>query len=401
MATQAKQQKIVLDSLGLAKYSKLHTKDLGSQPIVDGQAIQITLPQNGLAHTIYCSIQLSVTIAGTITGGVWANRPPAPVAAIKNISITNNANLYIRNLSGWGHYMYERHVGVMGGMDWFTGSTAPLFSANNATYLGTASASRPVGGALITAGTYSFNMSFPITLPFNHAGDAGLIVLQQSQSYWYLTVQIGNLLSSLSATGGSTDIIQGLVGTGLTYSYTGSIAFGLKYWDIVNPALFDYSQLLSHYVQVNEQFGSSPTLGINTIQPARNDIYTLFINECCNSSTLNSVANVSQAVPVASLSQLVLSYAGAIVGQSDQYGPLLCRNYWENELPNVDGTWVYDMRLTRGIPGKPDSLAGINNQQITDLIMTFNLASLTLNSPTIRTVMQSLRPLSQVVQFQG
>lgn len=378
----------MMSSYILAQVSKPHTKDLGTQNIVDGGTITYTLPQNGLMHTLYVTIALTVTITGTVTSGTWSNRPAAPFSALSAIQVTNNANLYVRNISGWGNYLWNRACGVIAAQDAFSDGNQDAFSTVNGGLLGVTGASRPVAGANLAAGTFTFNMSFPIQFPLNKAGDDGLIVLQQSQSYWYLYLQFATLVSNLGATGGTSSIINTLVGTGLSYAISGTVTVGLYYWDIVRPDYFDYSQLLKNYTQVNETF-MTPATGVNIIQPPRNDTYVLFINEVVdNGAAVNGSSR---------LTQLQLSYAGAIIGYSDQYVSLANKYYWDHQALPVDGTWAYDFRLTRGLPGKPDMLAGINNQKITDLLMNFTLSGATTN-PQTRTVMGSVRPITQQIQ---
>lgn len=387
--TQGKQQRPKINSYILAQVSKQHTKDLGTFNLTDGGATTITLPQNGLMHTLYLTFQISLTIAGTVSSGIWNARPAVPFAAINSLQVTNNANLYIRNISGWGNYLWNRASGIILPQDPFNTGSSEGFASNNGVALGYSGSSRPVAGANIAAGTFNFNMTVPIQFPLNMAGDDGLIVLQQSQSYWYLIINMANLISPLSATGGTSAIINTLVGTGLSYTLSATVSVGLLYWDIVRPDYFDYSDLLGNYTQINEQF-MTPVNGVNVIQPPRNDTYVAFINE---------VTNNGAAVAVSTLSQLQLTYAGAIVGYSDQYLSLLNKYFYDHHAAPVDGTWMYDWRYARGLPGKADKLLGINNQKITDLNMNFTLATGgSLTNPSARTVMVSVRPISQQIQ---
>lgn len=380
----------VLDGLTLARRSKFHSKDLGSQAIVDGATLSWQLPPTGLLHRIWVTVTLSVTIAGTVTGGTWQNRPPVPYTAINNISFGNNSATLIRNVSGWGNYKYERAVCIEDVFDPLGAGVAYSFSNATQLLLGTTGGSRPTAGAAIAAGTFTFNHTFPISLSISNAAELGLIVLQQDQSYWTLAIQMGTLISNLSATGGTSALVNALAGTGLSYSIAAgsNITVGIDYFDPLDPTQWDYSQLLSHYVQVTEM-SQAPIIGNNIITIPKLDVLSVIINE---------VINNNAPVADANLTALSVQYAGSQVAYADQKGTLNTKYMWAHGgVPPIDGTWVYDMGQRKGIPGRRDAMDGIDNSKITGLQCVYTLSGVALTNAIQNTTMEAIRPITQAV----
>lgn len=333
----------------------------GTQSIVDNGLIHWELPRTGLGCRMVLSVRLSVTVAGTVTSGTIAAQ--APYNAIKNIKFGPNGNIIMRNHSGWGAYKHNR---IRECLDPLSDGATNKFASNSQTSLGVSSTNRPVPLANIAATTYVFNLAIPLPIAYNQAGEEALLKLQ-NETIYSLDVQIGNLVSSLSATGGTSDIFTSLVGTGLSYTVSGQMSLGLEYFRWLDDRIFDYSDQTNSFLAVLEQ--QFPLVaGNNYIQPPRTDVFTMLIFEV--------IGNGGTPVPDAKITNQSLTYANSMqLWSSDRYTALVNDYFMHNGLAPMDGVWAIDLGLRSGVPDRRDIFDSINNRNIVDFTLGVQIDS--------------------------
>lgn len=333
----------------------------GAQTIVDNGLIHYELPRTGLGSKMILSVRLSVTVAGTVTGGTIAAQ--APYNAIKNLQFGPNGNIIMRNHSGWGAYKHNR---IRECVDPLSDGATNKFAANSQTSLGISSTGRPVPGAAIAATTYVFNLAIPLPIAYNQAGEEALLKLQ-NETIYSLDIQIANLVASLSATGGTSDIFVGLTGTGLSYTVSGQVSLSLEYFRWLDDRIFDYSDQTNSILAVLEQ--QFPlTTGNNFIQPPRTDVFTMML--------LEIVGNGGTPVPDAKITNLSMTYANSMqLFSGDRYTTIVDDYYLHNGLAPMDGLWAIDLGLRSGVPDRRDIFDSINNRNIVDFTLGVQIDS--------------------------
>lgn len=371
--------------------SKVKKRRLGlsvNNKFVEGGISSFQLPQAGLANTLWIWIQGTIVVAGTISGGTWATYPlPAPFSLVNRMSFYSNNNYRYRDLAGWSWYKWVRD---RYGWDYQTACPGIGFSPDVQLTIGNniASGNKIVAGANVAAGTYHFSIAMPVPVSYNWAGDTGLIALSTENVLHYLDLSWGTAVGSIGATGGSSSLINGLTGSGISVTATVNIAAELDYFmptpDMVGRMANFTSQYMAAYDQTFFNIGPGP----NVVQPPPTDYYTWLQLEL-----VNNAAPIGQT----SITNAQWQYAGQVFDFLD-YGPVFAtRNAWLHKNIPLDGTLTYDFGTRLGNPMRRDRYDSFNNQSVTGLQLGFQLpGGLSITQPAqISAVYESLRPFQQ------
>lgn len=352
------------------------------QAWTDGGLVNYQLPQAGLTSMGMLYVSATITIAATtITGGHFRGWPyPAPMSILKNVSLGSNQNLSLINSSGWGLYKWVRE---RYGRDLFRTSNNDFFaSSNTCAALGMGNALNPVvPGATPAAGTYTINFALPIPIAYNRELYTGLLFLQNNSVLYTLGLQFGNITGGIGANGGTNDLFDGLVGTGITVTANVNTRFDLE--TVLIPA--GYPPNTSMFMSLQESV--FPLIqGDNAIQPPVNDIYTLIMLELCNNKLQVPQANISNGVFLYSLNQRRFQ---------ESFPTKSAWDYWLKGAPPSDGLIVYDMGIRKGLKDKRDVYDAFNNSQVTGFQLQFNNSqAITAPAQTTFTA-ESLRFITQ------
>lgn len=350
------------------------------QPWSDGGVANFTLPQTGLASCLMINIAATITVAGTITSGKWKGWPnPAPFGIIRNLSLSSNQNLQIRNHSLWGMYKWLR---MRYAFDPFA-TPAGSYSAGTNTLIGVgALAIQP--GANVTAGTYVVNMSFPMPIAYNRECLTGLLMLQNNSIQYILSLQYGNITGGISATGGTNDLFNTLIGTSLVITAAVNVTCDIEIMQI--PA--NYPPNLSMFMSVLEYSQTPINTGQNVVKPSVSDVFTMFLLE---------VVNNGLPVPPANITTATYVYSGNLRRYDEDYVTKLGFDMWQHSIQPMDGVIMYDMGIRKGLVEKRDLFDAFNDTVVTDLQLQMNLSSaITVAAPNqITVIAESLRFVQQ------
>lgn len=371
----------------LANTRPKRMKIASNQPYVDGGINRYNLQQTGLADKLMLYVSASIVVAGTITSGTFngfSQGMPAPWSIFKNVQFGSNNNLTLRNFSGWSMYKWVRNRYCADPMK----CTAVNYSTNTLAALGLNQGSNNiVAGANVAAQTYTFNVAIPIDLAYNQTAEQGLLSLQNGNIIYTLTVQWGQITGGITATGGSNDLFNALVGTGLSVTATIGAYVGMDVWDYPNLASnVSLAALESTFVSVSDSIQANLNTGTNTYKPPQNDIYTQIGIEVINNGAPVAVANIQNPQWL---------YAGNVYPMVEDYQPLLVRDYFEHGIPQIDGNIWYDLGMRRGERLRRDMIDGFNDMSITNLQIQFTLP----NSLSITGTNQMNVVLENVNQF--
>jgi hypothetical protein len=390
MAAQAPaQQQVFLTAEQFLRMTKPKSVKITSDsPYADGGRQTFRLPQSGLAQAIWVSIQAAVTVSGTVTSGTLAGWPnPAPFGMIKRMRFGSNNAFNMRDLSGWSLYKWVR---MRTGIDPYpqvpVADPRHSFSVVNDSLLGNSMVNAPVPGANIAAGTYLCNFCFPIPISYNNAGEQGLLVLQQNSTFYDLSIDWGQIVGGISATGGSNDFFTDLVGTGLSISADIKLTAGLDWFEPVAGI----GKLISMFMSVSDMTISPLTSGENVVRPPVNDYYTMF-----NLELVNNGAPVSPT----DIQNLIFQHSGNVYDYQDDMLIRLAKNYYlHGGLPPVDGAIEWDLGMRRGNILRRDTLDAFDDMNITDLQLRFTLpSSLSITGVNQGSlIMESLRYIRQI-----
>lgn len=368
------------------KISKAKTVGVvNGRSYADNSQQQEQLPQAGLGAILKFTVQGTVQVAGTVTSGTFRNLPnPAPWSLIKNLRITSNNALNLRDMSGWGLYKWVRY---RYGIDPTQFNQGVQFSTNTLAALGM-TGTRIGPGGTIAATTYNVNFTLPIDIAFNRAGTTGLIVLQYPSTYYYFQITWGSVTSGMTATGGTNDIFQTLVGTGLTYTVNLTWSLDLEYYDIPDTRAVDYSEQIGFFLSVTEQIQTPLNQGENTVRLPPGDLYSLLIFEFINNSL---------ALTPAQMQLPKFQHSGSVWLYNESFYGRLNKDFYEHELPPVDGCLVYDLGIRQGRKQHRDINDTFNNMNVTDAQVKLTIPSTVTISGTnqLVSIFESLRSVSQ------
>ena len=328
---------------------------VGDYPFVDGGLTHIVLPKSGVATSITALITLTIVVSGTVSSGTFNSYPPAPFGIVKNARVYSNTSRYLRNMSGWSWYQYLRK---RTGFDPFA-KTAGSYSAGWNTAIGVgAQAIQP--GANVAAGTYKVTIPLKVPIAYNDRLDTGLLLMQYNNVEFDLDIQWGNVVAGLTATGGTNDLFNTLVGTGLAVTCTGNVAIDMSTVALPPAVLPNTSMILA----VNEQTQSTLQAGDNIMLPPPQEYYTMLGVEFFNAGALLNPSNFGTTR---------LSYGGNI----DRYVQhAACQHV--NDLYRAEDQWTdgmiwWDMGMRTGMPNRRDVSGALNAAQLTDLRLVTSL----------------------------
>jgi hypothetical protein len=164
----------------------------------------------------------------------------------------------------------------------------------------------------------------PLDTAYNKAGDTALLVLQSGGVYYYLNIDWGTIATGIAPTGGSSDLIKGLVATnahgGVTVTVTNPIVeLEQEYFTIDQSFPGHINQYLSYYMSVQDQ------------------VYTLFSgqNQCLLpqydyfTTAMFEVVNNGAHVQAANISDVMWVYAGQANNVRESASLNVVRNTWE------------------------------------------------------------------------
>jgi hypothetical protein len=366
------------------RMTKAKSVQVGSQAINEGGTNTFRLPQAGLGSMLWVTINGTITVTGTLTGGTFKSflsggGGPAPFSILKKVSFGSNNSFSMINLSGWNLYRWIRERTGIDIMN--TGASTP-FSANNCAFLGIDEATAIVNGATPSAQTYTVNMCFPIPIAYNMAADTGLLLLQSNGTFFDLNLNFGTITQATS-TSFSNDLVSSVTSSaGVSIAQSLTVKVELDWFEYV-PGV---ESLMSQFLSVNDQ-QQSLVLGENVIVPPVNDLYTMFLIE---------VINNGAPVAVANLSNIYLRHSGNQYDYLSYYASNLLKNYYIHAgLPPIDGNINLDFGVRRGWLERRDNLDAIDNLNITDLNIGFTNAAAVTGQNGVNTIMESLRYIQQ------
>lgn len=347
-------------------HSTNYTNRFGARAHVDGGNISWTLPQFGLLSKLMLTVYGTITVAGTVTSGTFQNRPnPAPFVLGKQLRFYNNQSVFVRNHSLWGGYKWLRS---RYGVDPFGGLTSGSLSTfNNAMVGNSALASAPGGtpsnplpASNIAAGTYNIAMSFAIPIAYNNRLSTGALNLQSNSILYTLSLDTAQIASGISATGGTNDLFNALVGTGL--SVTSNLTWTLNGEIFTIPAGHEPNESMVMTVQ---ELTKSPLIaGENYLDLPNADIYTMMIAE---------LYNAGAPVDPRTITETQFRYSG---GTRRYDADPICQNaqfLYEHGIPQIDGVTAYDLGIRNGIVEQRDLFDGFNSASVTNAQIAITL----------------------------
>lgn len=384
------------------------SKVISGGTITEGGQARVRLPQAGLGHIIWLSIQGSLAITGTQTATFWnpytatvsaSCLTPAPWGLIKRLRLQSNNAFSLRDLSGWSlakwlrarygkefesilnsNVMTAGLGGIVGGNSLMAG----MFQGGSAAVLTTNQKIVP-GAALVASTTYPINMLIPIPISYNNAGETGLLVLQQNSTFYDLLIDWGQLTFASTSGTAATALNDVASGTGTTVvgAFTGTYSVGLDWFEPV-PGI---GNLISMFMSVNDMVQTPVVVGENVVRPPVNDLYTMFIIEAfCN----------GLPVPGASLSNLTFQHSGNVYDMQEDYLTNMARFYWQHGLLPTNGSFIFDLGMRRGELLRRDTFDAFNYTNVTDLQIRFTNGTAVGSQSQISTVMESLRAIQQI-----
>lgn len=331
------------------------TQSVGSYNYVDNNTITAALPKAGMATNILVLVSVQVVVAGTVTSGKWASYPQAPWSILKRITLASNTAKQIRSLSGNSMYQYLRK---RTGVDVNAMPTGTNSSGWN-TILGVG-ASSIVPGANVTTGTYNIVLPFIIPIAYNARLDTGLIIMQMNNVQFNLGLTFGACSSGISATGGSNDLFNALVGTGLSVTVTGSAVIDYQNVPLPPAALPNTSMIMT----VSDSINSPLSAGDNITLPPPQQLYTMMGLEYFNNGAIVAPSNFSR---------MQMIYGGTVARYTNNPPNKQLIDLYQQGLQWQDGMVWYDMGMRTGLEERRDTSGALNAASLTDLRLITSL----------------------------
>lgn len=365
----------------------LRAKLIAQQAFAEATDITFQLNQAGLLNLLYFKLEFDLTIAGTVTSGKWATLPtPAPWGIITRVQFYNNNSYILRDLDGWTWYSWVRD---RYGFDITSANPGIVWSGDVNARLGNNNASTPIANANIAAGTFHISIALPMPIAYNRSGDTGLIVLPTPGVYYYLKISIGTIISTLSATGGSSSLINTLVGTGLTYAIANvNLKVEQEYFMIPMGSQGLLQNFVSLFMAVTRQVIPTLNAGQNIYIPPPNDFYTFVSVELVNAAGHIASTNVTN---------IQWQYGGQTIDYIDDMDMIYVVETFNNRQIPMEGKMVWDLGTRLGNLSKRDTYDAFNAQQVTGLQLQWTIAStVTITAPSQgNVILESLRPIGQ------
>jgi hypothetical protein len=285
-------------------------------------------------------------------------------------TVTNGATSATQTLGSTagmfpGKYIYFATAAVYRQISSITSATVVVLTASVTSTTGEAvtlangsavgGALIPVPGAPICAGTYALNLMLPLPIAYNLIGQSALLDLN-NQSIYTLNITCGNMIASLNATGGTSDLFNTLIGTGLSYTVTGQFYATYEVFPYLRTDQYDYHNQYDTVMTVLEQTFPIAT-GANPTTIPRGDKYSMVLAEMLD--------NNKNPIPDSSLTSFQITYGGSqVMLQQDRYTNIL-RSYCDHAgLVPMDGLWDIDLGLRTGQLDLRDEFDNFRNQAI-------------------------------------
>lgn len=369
---QLKDGRIQCTPLSVLMRRRRFTADIypvgGTGNIVDGGVTDFPLPQADLLESLIVQIQCTIaTNGGTYTAATFNSWPnPVPWGIIKALSLSGNGgSVNVFKLTGWDCAIYARQ---RTDLDIFASGTTDKFCDDAQKILGSvnpSSQTRAFAAASLAASTtYSFNLTFELPIAYNKQGEMALLKLQNN-SVFTLRFEWANLIASLGAGSGNSDIITQTTVSGTAYTLTGTVRVKGKYFKYLPEDRFEYSGQTNNIKSVLSQIYAIQN-GPNSIPLTRTDTYTWFGAELYNAGAPIAWSNISNIRLVHSNNE-VLSQETAYTHIADRY---LQHKKWP-----LNGFIEHDMRRRMGMPDHMDVLDAINDRNIQNLRMEFDIST--------------------------
>ena len=386
------------------------TKVLSAVAITEGGQTRVKLPQAGLGHRLWISIQGTLVCSGTMTAAFWnpytattdaKSMIPAPWGLIKRLRLASNTAFSLRDLSGWSlaKWCRARHgkefesivnsnimTGGLGGVSTAGAAySAGMFGAGSA--FAAANARIVPGGTVTDATTYPVNILIPLDISYNNAGETGLLVLQQDSVFYELIIDWGTLTNTTTSGTTHAALNDAASGTGTSVIMTltsPTVTVGLDWFEVV-PGI---DNLISAFMSVSDMMNPGGLIvGENVIRPPSNDLYTMFLVE--------AMAN-GLPVPMTTLSNLTFMHSGNVRDFDEDLLTNMARWYWQHGVLPTTGSFGWDFGLRRGELERRDTLDGFNYQNVTDLALKFTNSTALGSQNQVSVVMESLRRIQQI-----
>lgn len=350
--------------------------------IVPGQSKSYRLPQTGLGNVLWVRLTGTVIVAGTVTSGNFQSYPNNwPFGFIKRVQLSSNNGLLLRDLSGWSWYKWVRN---RYGIDPLSLNMGSFASAGNELIVGGNSTDRIVGGAAVVAKTYRIDMILPMPISYNRSGDIGMLVLQQNSVFYDLNLTYADVAGGISATGGTNDLFNALVGTGLSVTADLRATILLDWFEVVP----NIGRLTSMFMSCRDQVNNPLNVGRNQIYLPKDDYFTTIIMQGFNAGAPLAAANMGNCA---------LEHSGNVVVYSEGDDMNVGRDFWEHRLPPPDGCITFDLGLRRGTPDRRDTFDAFDNTLVTNALVRFDTPSTLVVSgySAVHTIWETLRFFQQ------
>jgi len=335
---------------------------LNTLPFVDGQTVNMRLPQVGLLQ----KITLKVFLTGTATGAT-AYTGDAIIASarqiINRIRLSTNTQANIVNSSAWGLNMLSY-------------ISAPYNCSSDR--LASEQVSAPAG-----AGTWQayFEVEIPVTLNDGINYTLGLLNLQNDDVSADLFIEWG------SAAGlWNTPANMGAL--------TGSIQPILQYMDV--PDVSAYMQPpLSYIVLVREQVDSITIgTGEHRFVVPRGNVYTQLLHQLTDNYA--PIIPAYPMNPTGKITDIELRMQGST---TDERVPAIVMQGEQRRRYGVDlpaGAYAIDELWDTDLPGRfEQGYQLLDSAQFTDLAVIFNIQGVTATNSKCRTITREIVRLAQ------
>jgi hypothetical protein len=237
--------------------------------------------------------------------------------------------------------------------------------------------------------TYPIRFTMVLDLTYNNRGDVGYVVLQQNNVFTTLEITIGNMVSGITATGGTTDLVTALTGTNIVASISGNVFVDLEYRDVPDLTRFDISTQLSAFRSVLES--TQPLVnGKNIVKIPQQDFVTM---------AMLNVWNNSDPLALANLQNLTLGHSNNIAVHQQTPQTMLAKTLRDNQITMPDGSALWDFGQSNGLIAQRDVNDALDNRFIVNAQLEFtvpNTVTVTAQPTSgVTLVTEALRPVQQ------
>lgn len=396
-----------------------YVKDIRTGVVPENATISMELPKTGLARTLRIMIDGNIKIvpsgantSGTITGGRWRGYANfAPYGLIKNIRLGPSSQFELVNLPGAALYLINRvskaYDSTARSTDTYSGASS--FARGGFAFPGKTNPSgdviiprqgTPGGNAIldINAGQSPFNfglsgitipVKFMLEIPLAYDGEntTGLINLQQAGQTYTLSMDIGNVIAGIAATGGSNDIFDAITGTNIAVQFNANYTVSMEYYmvpvQLPNGRPVDYSKQTDYYVQ-RLMRDYTYQVGENTLElPTVEQVSVIVAQMTNNGGPLNMTNDFTN---------YSVRMRNGLAKFEESYPSMAHRYYQEAGTDLPDGCIVVDASRPRGNPHSRELLDLLPATEVNEMELRFAVpTTATLVNPTARLITECIR----------